>query len=320
MATITTAPGSLYSSGSLAIYVEKVAVAQFVKSTFFYDMGEQRSLPKGMHTYTFNKVDATSAIGSALTEGTTPAETSFSMSQVAITPAQYGHRVVISDVALRDSPVDTFRTAAVELGRVLAEKVDLVIQDSIDGLTTINQDVIYAGTNTARNTIAATDTLTAAKLAEAFARLKSRAAPMIGNHYVAVVHPLVAHDLRIQAPSAGYTFLSINQYTSREGLFNGEIGMIAGVRIVESPNVQVYADTGAGATVDVYPTYVMGEKAYGLVKTDGVQSYVVAPTASDSDPLAQRGHVSCKIRFGAAILKSEALIRIESASSLGANT
>lgn len=319
MATVLTS--NIYSSGALAVYVEKVAIAQFVKSTFFYDMGEQRVLPKGMHTYTFNKVDATATIASALTEGTTPTETNFTMSQVAITPVQYGHRVVISDVALRDSPVDTFRTAAVELGRVLAEKVDAVIQDSIDGLTTINQDVIYAGTSrTARNQITATDTLTAAKLAEAFARLKGRAAPMIGNHYVAVVHPLVAHDLRIQAPSAGYTFLSINQYTSREGLFNGEIGMIAGVRIVESPNVQVYADTGAGATVDVYPTYVMGEKAYGLVKTDGVQSYVVAPTASDSDPLAQRGHVSCKIRFGAAILKSEALIRIESASSLGANT
>lgn len=317
MATITT--GNIYSSGSLAIYVEKVAIAQFVKSTFFYDMGEQRTLPSGMHTYTFNKVDSTATIAAALTEGTTPTETNFTMSQVAVTPVQYGHRVVISDVALRDSPVDTFRTAATELGRVLAEKVDAVIQDSIDGLTTINTDVIYGGSQVARNALTASDTLTGLKLAEAFARLKGRAAPMIGNAYVAIVHPFVAHDLRVQS-GTGYSFLSINQYTSREGLFNGEIGMIAGVRIVESPNVQIYVNAGAGATVDVYPTYVMGEKAYGLVKSDGMQSYTVAPTASDSDPLAQRGHVSCKIRFGAAILKSESLLRIETASSLGANT
>jgi len=318
MAIVNT--GNIYSSGSLAIFVEKVAIAQFVKSTFFYDMGEQRTLPNGMHTYTFNKVDATATIAAALVEGTTPAETNFTMSQVAVTPVQYGHRVVISDVALRDSPVDTFRTAATELGRVLAEKVDAVIQDSIDGLTTLNTDVIYGGAQVARNALTAGDVLTGLKLAEAFARLKGRSAPMIGNHYVAIVHPFVAHDLRTQSATGAFSFLSINQYTSREGLFNGEIGMISGVRIVESPNVQIYADAGAGATVDVYPTYVMGEKAYGLVKTDGMQSYVVAPSASDSDPLAQRGHVSCKIRFGAAILKPEALLRIETASSLGANT
>lgn len=314
MATVNTS--NIYSSGSLPVYVEKVAVAQFVKSTYFYDMGEQRTLPNGMHTYTFNKVDATTAISATLTEGTTPPETNFTMSQVAITPLQYGHRVVISDVALRDSPVDTFRTAAVELGRVLAEKVDAVIQDSIDDLTVINTNVIFGGTATTRAAVAAGDNITGQKLAEAFARLKGRAVPMIGNHYVAVVHPFVAHDLRVQSATGAYSFLSINQYTSREGLFNGEIGMIAGVRIVESPNVQAYATAGVGS-INVYPTYIMGEKAYGMVKTDGVQSYVVAPVASDSDPLAQRGHVSCKIRFGAAILKAEALLRVETASSIG---
>lgn len=314
MATVLTS--NIYSSGSLAIYVEKVAIAQFVKSTYFYDMGEQRTLPNGMHTYTFNKVDATSAIAGTLSEGVTPLETNFSMSQVAVTPLQYGHRVVISDVALRDSPVDTFRVAAVELGRVLAEKVDAVVQDSIDTLAINKTDVIYAGANSARNTIASGDNITANDIAETFARLKGNAAPMIGGHYVAVMHPFVAHDLRVQALANGFTFLSINQYTSKEALFNGEIGMICGVRIIESANIQKYAGAGLGGTVDVYPTYVMGEKAYGLVKTEGIQTFVVAPTASDSDPLAQRGHVSCKIRFGAAILKSEALLRIESSSSL----
>ena len=84
-----------------------------------------------------------------------------------------------------------------------------------------------------------------------------------------------------------------------------------GVRVIKSAFIQTFA-----STVTVYPTYVVGEGAYGVPMLQKLQAYITPRSASDSDPLAQRVKVGAKVAFESIILQQDALVRIESASSL----
>jgi len=101
----------------LARFVEKTAVEQFKKNTFLLNAGMQKALPKGYNNYDINVVSAIAGTvaGSTLTEGTTPTEDDYRMTQVQISLIQLGKTVVLSDVVLSDSPTDVFGDAAEEL-------------------------------------------------------------------------------------------------------------------------------------------------------------------------------------------------------------
>jgi N4-gp56 family major capsid protein len=125
------------------------------------------------------------------------------------------------------------------------------------------------------------------------------------------MHPNVIFDL--QTGTATWAFMDLSKYTEsgRAQLVNGEIGKIFNVRVVSSAFIQTFA-----STVTVYPTYVMWKGAYGVADLQGLRSYLVGDGASKSDPLAQRRYVWAKVAFNAIILQPDALVRIESASSL----
>lgn len=207
------------------------------------------------------------------------------------------------------------RNSAIEVGNKVARTVDAFIQDELDSDT----DVIYGGSQTARANITASDTMTASKLAEAFARLNANDAKKFGGYYVAVMHPLVAHDLRVESGTG--VWLDVNKYTNNvDKIFKGEVGALHGCRVVESSNVREYTDGGSG-TVDVYPTYVLGQDTFGFVQDLALTktSIQMPGSAGADDPLAQYGTIGMKVRVGCEILKTEGLYRIETASSLGAN-
>ena len=107
--------------------------------------------------------------------------------------------------------------------------------------------------------------MTAATIAQATNLLKANDAPTFEmGAYIAIMHPHVMHDLQIESGTG--TFIDLNKYTMDNAVkpLRGEIGMLYGTRIVVSSNVQFYADGGA-TTTDVYPTYVVGRNAYGVV-------------------------------------------------------
>lgn len=316
MATTTT--WNIMTSGDLWEFITREAVRNFERNLFFKQTWKVVSLPFGFNKYTFPTVDNKDGAAIQLTEWVTPTETAFTLTNVEVTLDQYGSFALLSDVVLTDAPVNAIQEAAFELGRDLANKADQVIQAAIDAGT----NVIYSGSATSRVTVAATDTLTAGDIAEAAAGLKTNSAPFFdGISYVAIMHPQVAYDLQ-QETGTG-TFIDLNKYTddnARKPL-KGEMGMLFGVRILASANVQFFADAGAGGTVDVYPTYVIGREAYATVMAGGMETFIEGlGSAGSNDPLHQRSSVGGKIRLASAILKEEALYRIESASSLGANT
>ena len=256
------------TSGSLWEFIRRAAIRNFEASLYFKQIAQNVELPIGYNKYTFPTVDAKDGAAAALTEWTVPTEGSFNLTNVEVTLTQYGSFVKLSDVVLTDSPVAAIEEASFELGRDLANKVDAVIQDTVDAGT----NVIYVG-QTSRAAITATDTITAATIAEAVNKLKANDAPTFdGNSYIAVLHPFVYHDLQVEGNTG--SFIDVNKYFKQENIMNGEIGMLYGTRIVISSNVQFYVDAGAASTVDVYPSYVVGRNAYGVVMSGGLQTFV----------------------------------------------
>ena len=293
----------------LQTWLDRTVLENFEPNLRFYDMWEKPARPAGYNTLAWtrcNKLTVTPT-NATLTEWVTPDDVAINFTTISLTANQYGMYAIISDILEDVSPVPMVANAAKVIWANMARIIDEVIQ----GVLALGTNVIYAGSATTRATIAATDLLTTTDLAKANAFLSTKAAPVFGDGYIAVMHPNVLFDL--QTWTATGAFLDLSKYTEsgRAMIVNGEVGKIFNVRVVTSSYIQTFA-----STVTVYPTYVMWKGAYWVADLQGLRSYMVGDGASKSDPLAQRRYVWAKVAFNAIILQQDALVRIESASSL----
>ena len=293
----------------LQTWLDRTVLENFEPNLRFYDMWEKPARPAGYNTLAWtrcNKLTVTPT-NATLTEWVTPDDVAINFTTISLTANQYGMYAIISDILEDVSPVPMVANAAKVIWANMARIIDEVIQ----GVLALGTNVIYAGSATTRATIAATDLLTTTDLAKANAFLSTKAAPVFGDGYIAVMHPNVLFDL--QTGTATGAFLDLSKYTEsgRAMIVNGEVGKIFNVRVVTSSYIQTFS-----STVTVYPTYVMWKGAYWVADLQGLRSYMVGDGASKSDPLAQRRYVWAKVAFNAIILQQDALVRIESASSL----
>lgn len=322
MTNVTT--GNVMTAGGLAELVSRESIRAFNENFYLMQYGRGRELPAGYNTFQFTLFDSMSGSVASLTEGVTPTEVAVNLTGVDVSLTQYGAYATITDVALSDTPVDIVSEAAYELGVDLARQVDIAYQDAIDASTT---HVLYgtAGdATTTRTNVDATDIVQVEDIFNAARILKRNSAPRFGNDYIALMHPDVVYDLL--AATGTNDWVSVNAYTnSVQKIFDGEIGKIGGIRIIETPSIQFYANASDGAgsagTVDVYPTYIFGRNAFGHVMSGGMESYVKPlGSAGSTDPLNQRMTVGVKTRVGFALLREAALVRLETSSSKGANS
>ncbi len=134
--------------------------------------------------------------------------------------------------------------------------------------------------------------------------------------YVALIHPDLEGDVR---KMTGFT--PAEKYGSITPWEN-ELGKVDDVRYVSSTIFEPTPDVGgakgamlstSGTNADVYPVLFLGKDAYGIVALKGMFALtpmVVNPKPSDSDPLAQRGHVSWKAMQTAVILNDAWMVRV----------
>ena len=262
---------------------------------------------------------ATTELGEA--EDVTPV--AMSDSQVTVTLKEYGNATVTT-AKLRASsflPVDPVAANAVGYNAGLS--IDTIARNVLQAGT----NVIYASggsdTAAARVDMDVDDTITAKDIRRAVAQLRGANVPTIGGNYVGFIHPDVSYDLRSITDASGWR--DSYKYTNAMPLYNGEIGMFEGVRFMESPRAPLFANasnnSGASGTIDSYGTLIMGQqalaKAVSMGGEYGEQPTIVYGTVTD---LLQRFRpVGWKHFVGYGVFRQEALRRIESASSIGAN-
>ncbi len=191
----------------------------------------------GGKTIQFRKYDPLPKITSALSEGVTPTGQSLNMGVVEATVHQYGGYVEFSDLLL---------LTAVDNNLVMATK--LLGSQAGRTLDTITREVLCGGTNVqyGADAVPARYLLTGGKatgnhymsvdcIKRAVRFLKNQNAEKINGSYACIIHPDCAYDLT-NDPNWKYP----HQYADTKELYEGEIGMIEGVRFVESTEAKVF--------------------------------------------------------------------------------
>jgi len=276
--------------------------------------GQKQPIPKnGGKTIEFRKYSPLAKALTPLTEGVTPNGQKLTMSVITATVAQYGGYVTLSDVLLLTAIDNNLLQATELLASQAGRTLDTVTREVLQGGT----NVMYAQGGAARASLAYTDAdtnnnVTFDDIRKAVRALKIQNAPKINGSYVAIVHPDVAYDI-MSDPK----WVNVKTYSDPDGMYEGEIGKIEGVRFVETTEAKVYKDAGASSR-DVYGTLVLGANAYGVTEvTGGGLQHIVKQlgSAGSEDPLNQRATAGWKAIKVAERLVEQYMIRIESTSS-----
>ena len=289
-------------------YLIDMASPELVHDQF----GQKHPIPKnGGKTIEFRKYSPLPAIPAdrVLTEGVTPDGQSLDVSTVESRVVQYGGYVTLSDMllltAIDNNLVQATELIASQAGRVLDQ---------------VTREVINAGTNVqyaegqvnSRAALTKDHKLTVDAVRRAVRALKNMNAPKLNGYYWGILHPDVAYDIMSDAK-----WVNVKTYSDPEGIYEGELGKIEGVRFVEATEAKKFPGAGAGS-IDVYATLIGGANAYGVTEiTGGGLQHIAKQLGSGgtADPLNQRATVGWKATKTAEILVNEYMVRIETGST-----
>lgn len=262
-----------------------------------------------------------------LTEGVTPTASALEHADLEATLVQYGDLVTITDIVIDHHEDDVLREAV----NILGEQAAIILEKVRFNVLKAGTNVVYAN-GAAR---ASVNTKFSAALQRRVTRTMKRqlanaitqvvkSTPSYGTEaiapsFVAVCHPDLEYDIR-----ACTGFVPTEKYGTMSPWI-GEIGKISDCRYIQSTIIEPWVAAGAAsgthviesaAVANVYPILYFARDAYGLVPFKGknaVSPVVVNPTPSDSDPLAQRGHVGWKAMSACIILNDAWMCRGECA-------
>ena len=295
-------------------YLIDLAEPELVHDQF----GQKHPIPKnGGKIIEFRKYDPLPKALTPLTEGVTPDGQKLSMGVVTATVAQYGAYIELSDILILTAIDNNLVQATELLGSQAGRTLDTITREVINGGTNVQ----YAeGQVTSRAALHYTSAdnncnLTVDAVRRAVRFLKTMNAPKINGYYAGIIHPDVSYDL-MSDPK----WVNVKSYSDPEGIYEGEIGRIEGVRFVETSEAKVF--TGAGASGrDVYSTLIIGANAYGVteIQGGGLQHIVKQlGSAGTADPLNQRATAGWKATKVAERLVEAYMVRIETTSTFTA--
>ena len=279
--------------------------------------GQKHPIPKnGGKIIEFRKYDSLPKALTPLTEGVTPNGQKLSMSVITSNVQQYGGYIELSDILLLTAIDNNLVQATKLLGSQAGRTLDTITREVLNGGTNVQ----YAeGQVTARNALVGGQAsgnhyLTVDAVRRAVRFLKVMNAPKINGNYVGIIHPDVSYDL-MSDPK----WVNVKTYSDPDGIYEGEIGKIEGVRFVETSEAKVFEGAGASG-VDVYSTLILGADAYGVTEiTGGGLEHIVKQlgSAGTADPLNQRATAGWKATKTAERLEEQYMVRIETASTFG---
>jgi len=265
---------------------------------------EQGEFSAGYDTVRFLSFDDLSPSTTPIAEGVVPSKRKLTMGTVDLATDQYSGLVSIGDVAESISPVRLVPVASEKLTRESREVIDQITRDVI----ALGGTPAYQGTNTGRAGIGAGENATVDDLLLLKWKMFNANIPMPADgYYRLLASPGVSHDLAADAD-----FVDAVKYTDRMPLLKGEVGAIAGFRIISVQN----APTVNNGTVDVHLSIAFGDiKGWASGSLQSLRSYFVAAGGDHSDPVAQETLLGWKCMFGAAVLDNARYFRYESAAT-----
>lgn len=199
--------------------------------------GQKHPIPMhGGKSIRFRKYDPLPKLTSALSEGVTPGGQTLNMGSVEASVRQYGGYVEMSDLLLLSAVDNNLVMATKLLGSQAGRTLDTITREVLCGGTNVQYGAdavparyLLVGGKPSGNHYMSVDCI---KRAVRF--LKNQNAEKINGAYACIIHPDCAYDLT-NDPNWKYP----HQYADTKALYEGEIGMIEGVRFVESTEAKV---------------------------------------------------------------------------------
>lgn len=200
---------------------------------------QKHPIPKNSgKTIEFRKYDSLAKALVPLTEGVTPAGQKMSMGVIRATVKQYGGYIELSDIleltAIDNNLVQATRLLASQAGRTS----DTITREVLAGGT----NVVYAGGVKDRSELVGGDTteannkyLSVDDIRKAVRTLKVMNAQKINGYFAGIIHPDTAYDLM-----SDKKWVDVKTYSDPDGIYEGEIGKIEGVRFVETTEAKIF--------------------------------------------------------------------------------
>lgn len=292
-------------------YLIDMAEPELVHDQF----GQKHPIPKaGGKIIEFRKYDPLPKMLTPLTEGVTPDGQKLSMGVITSVVKQYGGFIELSDVLLLTAIDNNLVQATKLLGSQAGRTLDTITREVINGGTNVQYS---EGQVTSRAALVGGQAdgnhyLTVDAVRRAVRFLKIMNAPRISGYYVGIIHPDCSYDL-MSDPK----WVNVKTYSDPDGIYEGEIGRIEGVRFVETSEAKVFESAGASSR-DVYSTLILGADAYGITEIEGggLQHIVKQlGSAGTADPLNQRSTAGWKAMKTAERLVEPYMVRVETAST-----
>ena len=249
-------------------YLIDLAEPELVHDQF----AQKHPIPKnGGKTIEFRKYDSLPKALTPLTEGVTPTGNKLNTSTIEATVVQYGDYIELSDLliltAIDNNLVEATKLLASQAGRTL----DTVTREVLNGGT----NVMYANGKTARgqlsggsSTEANNDIVRVLDLKKAVRALKVQNAQKINGAFAGIIHPDVEFDI-MNDPEWKYP----HQYNDTSNIYENEIGMIAGIRFVESTEAKIFAE-GAPFSDDIEYLTVSSYASKVVTVSDNITSAI----------------------------------------------
>lgn len=224
-------------------YYDKVLIRYAKPKLVHNQFGQERDIPKGSgQKVEFRSFASLGKQTTPLVEGVTPEAQSLTVTKIEATVHQYGGFVETTDM-LNLASIDP----------VITETVMLLGDQAGTTLDTITRDILNTGTNVAyaahfvsgtetatsyRHVLDTTAKLTVKEIKKQVTALRAQNAPTIDGYYICIVHPYVAEDLMNDED-----WIKSQIYTEQnvKKVYDGEIGCIAGARIIQSTEAKIFA-------------------------------------------------------------------------------
>lgn len=290
-------------------YYEKEFLAR-AQYELVHDKGAQkRTQPKnGGNTIQFTRHTPLATVTTALTEGTNPSEVALTATNVTAGLKEYGTTVKISRF-LTLNGIDSNNAEKIEVvGQNMGETLDELVRNELfTGATTQ-----FAGAKTALTAITSAEVLKVVEIQKAVRTLKKNKALRYQDKvapYMGKLGPDTSYDLTQDS-----TWINADIYDNGANkIYSGELGKIAGVRLLESANQK-----SESSTVTVFSNFVHGDQAFGCIDLEGdkPQLFIIPHTKVDSgNPAGRFSTVAWATTFVAKTLNGNWLINIKTAAS-----
>jgi len=187
-----------------------------------------------------------------LVEGVRLTTNALTAEQIAITVAEHGYAVAVSELLLNASFDDIMASASRLLGRHMAQYLDTQARNTLSAATsaTFGYDRSGLSSSTTFNTYAEGTVgtslasltgnykLTTGAIKDSALTLAQKNIPRIGETYVMFIHPKQSRDLR-----SNPEFIEVTKYAAPGNFMLGEIGRLYDTVFIETTQVKLLAQS-----------------------------------------------------------------------------